>query len=86
MWGNFSREFRGGAYDKIQEGRWCIAMNLAPVSNSMAALTGSESSPVLWKMASVGPRSTVTEKSTKRGNSAQEKPRYNWDHSRCSPG
>ena len=61
----------GRGYDEIREGRWCIAMNLAPVCNSMAALTGSETSPELWKMASVGPRSGVTGKPTKRGNSTR---------------
>lgn len=69
----YSRDFRGGGHVEIQEDRWCIEMSLAAVCKSMTPVTGPESSPELWKMTSVGPRSRVTGKSTKRGNSTQRK-------------
>lgn len=55
----YSREFGGGGYIEIQEGRWCAAIDLAPVCDSMAPVTRSESSPELWKMASSVPRPRV---------------------------
>lgn len=55
----YSREFGGWGYAEIQEGRWCPAIDLALVCNSMAPVTRSESSPELWKMASLVPRPRV---------------------------
>lgn len=67
----YSRDCRGGGYVEIQEDRWCVEMTLAPVCKSMTPVTGPESSPELWNMTNVGPRSRVIGKSTKRGNPTQ---------------
>ena len=59
MWGNLQQGLRGWGYIEIQEGRWCPAIDLALVCNSTAPVNRSESSPELWKMASLVPRPRV---------------------------